>query len=77
MEYSSALNNKIVALIEDDSKTLKSSIISKNVIGFILIKEVNLEAKIVSVLLPTEAPILSTLGVLSDTTFMDDMMNRL
>lgn len=60
MEYSSALNNRIIALIED-VKTLGSSMISQNIIGFVLIKEVNTETKTVSALLPTEAPIMSEL----------------
>ncbi|KAI6176244.1 hypothetical protein M3Y97_00777500 [Aphelenchoides bicaudatus] len=76
VEYSSALNNRIIALIED-VKTIGPSIINHNVIGFVLIKEVNTESKFVSVLLSTEAPIMSTLGLLSDAIFLDDVISRM
>jgi hypothetical protein len=51
--------------------------IKKNVIGFVLIKEVKVDVKMVELLLPTEAPLMSNIGILSDAVFMDDVFNRL
>jgi len=76
VEYNTSLNNRIIALIED-VPNLSPNIIKKNVIGFLLIKQVNVESKTVELLLPTEAPILSTLGLLSDAVFMDDVIHRM
>lgn len=70
------MNNRIVALVED-VKAFNSNMIKKNVIGFVLIKEVKVDVKMVELLLPTEAPLMSNIGILSDAVFMDDVFNRL
>ena len=58
-------------------KGLTSNMIKQNVLGFILIKQVNVESKTIEVLLPTEAPMMSNIGLLSDATFDDDVLHRI
>jgi hypothetical protein len=51
--------------------------IKQNILGFVLIKQVNLESKTIEVLLPTEAPMMSNIGLISDAVFMDDVIHRI
>ncbi|KAI6185502.1 Protein CLP1-like protein [Aphelenchoides besseyi] len=76
VNYTSELNNRIVALIRDVS-SLSSSIIKHHVVGFVLIKNVNTESKTVEVLLPAYPPIASRLGVLTEVLFTDDILHRI
>ena len=74
--YTPALNNHVVALV-DALPSLSSALIRHHVVGFVLIKAVNTETKMVEVLLPAEAPIMSRLGLLNDAIFMDDVVERI
>ncbi|KAI6238910.1 Protein CLP1-like protein [Aphelenchoides fujianensis] len=73
--YTPALNNRIVAFIED-VKPLSSVVIGYRVIGFMLIKRVDMEAKRADVLLTAEPPVKSGLALLTETLFMDDIMHH-
>ncbi|CAD5225586.1 unnamed protein product [Bursaphelenchus okinawaensis] len=76
VNFTPALNHKIVALTEDTG-SLTSAIIKKNVRGFALIQEVDTPNKVVQVLLAEEPPIKYNLGILSEVEFMDDMPGRM
>lgn len=76
MPYTPALNNHVVALV-DDVASLSSTLIQHRVVGFVLIKFVNTDTKMVEVLLPAEAPIMSRLGLLNEALFMDDVVERI